>query len=174
MNEERSMQKGKSVYTDTIDEIETRFSTDKNTGLTSDSAKKRLDQYGENRLEKESQISVWKILFRQFKSVVMLLLIAAAAASFFIGENVEGFAVLIVILLTAILGLIMEYKAGKSIEALQKNVHEEAKVIREGEVFNIPTTELVLGDLIVIEEGDQIPADGRVIESEELARPFNS
>lgn len=163
------MQKEKPIYIETIDGIETRFSTDKNTGLSSDSAKRRLDQYGENRLEEESKISVWKILFRQFKSIVMLLLIAAAAASFFIGENVEGFAVLIVILITAVLGLIMEYKAGKSIEALQKNVHEKAKVIREGEVFNTSTKELVPGDLIVIEEGDQIPADGRITESEELA-----
>jgi len=163
------MQKEKSTYSKTIGEIETSFSTDKNKGLSSNNAKKRLEKNGENRLEEKSNISMWKIFISQFKSIVMLLLTAAAIASFFIGEVVEGIAVLVVILITAILGLIMEYKAGKSIEALQKSIHSEAKVIREGEISTTSTRKLVCGDLIVLEEGDKIPADGRLVEADELA-----
>lgn len=163
------MQKEKSIYLNTIEETEAIFSTDKDKGLSSNSAKKRLIKYGENRLEEKSKISIWKTFFQQFKSIVMILLMAAAIASFFIGEVVEGIAVLIVILITGILGLIMEYKAGRSIEALQKTVHEEAKVTRDGEFFNISTVKLVRGDIVTIEEGDQISADGRLVECEELA-----
>ncbi len=163
------MQNGKPVYLKTIEEIEISLSTDRSKGISSENGKKRLEKYGENQLEEKSKISLWKIFFRQFKSIVMLLLTAAAVASFFIGEMVEGIAVLVVIFITAILGLIMEYKAGKSIEALQKKVHEEAKVIRDGEIFSLSTKKVVPGDLIKLEEGDQIPADGRIVESEELA-----
>ena len=99
----------------------------------------------------------------------MLLLLVAAILSFFIGEVVEGIAVLVVILITALLGLIMEYKAGKSIEALQKSVHTKAKVIRQGQTREISTKKLVCGDLIKIEEGDKVPADGRLLKSEGLS-----
>ncbi|WP_425448425.1 cation-translocating P-type ATPase [Dethiothermospora halolimnae] len=163
------METEKPTYSKTIEEVEASFSTNKDRGLSSESGKKRLKNSGENRLEEKSDISIWKIFFRQFKSIVMLLLTVAAIASFFIGDFVEGIAVLVVILITAILGLVMEYKAGKSIEALQKTVHSEAKVIRDGEIFNISTRKLVYGDLIVLEEGDKIPADGRLVEADELA-----
>ncbi len=162
------MQKNKPMHKKTIEEIEKSVSTDINNGLSSEEAKKRIEKYGKNRLEEKSEISIWKIFFRQFKSIVMLLLLFAAIASFFIGEIVEGVAVLVVIFITAILGLIMEYRAGKSIEALQERVHEEAKVIRDGDIFNISTEKLVLGDVIVLDEGDKIPADGRIVESDEL------
>ncbi|ERJ11396.1 cation-translocating P-type ATPase [Haloplasma contractile] len=163
------MQKEKSIYSKTIEEIETSLFADRNKGLSFDDVKKRLEKNGENRLEEERNISMWRIFIRQFKSIVMLLLMAAAIASFFIGEIIEGFAVLVVILFTAILGLIMEYKAGKSIEALKKSVHREAKVIRNGEVSSISTRNLVCGDLVVLEEGDKIPADGRLVKTDELA-----
>ena len=162
MNEE------KQFYLKKIEEIERSISTDINKGLSSDDSKKRLEKYGKNQLEEESKISIWEIFIRQFKSIVMLLLTAAAIASFSIGEVVEGIAVLIVILITAILGLIMEYKAGKSIEELKKSVHEEANVIRDGEIYSIPTSEVVFGDIILLEEGDKIPADGRLVDADDL------
>jgi Ca2+-transporting ATPase len=162
------MNNSKPDYLKTIEEVERECSTDRELGLGVEAAEERLEEYGENRLEDEGGISIWEVLVRQFKSIVMLLLTAAAIASFFIGEMVEGVAVLIVILITAILGLVMEYRAGKSIEALQKRVHEEAKVIRGGEIASIPTEELVPGDVVILEEGDQISADGRIVEDEEL------
>lgn len=158
----------KPVYLETIEEVEKDYSTDRDQGLSPEAAEERLADYGMNRLEEEEGISILEVLVRQFKSIVMLLLTAAAMASFFIGERVEGFAVLIVILITAILGLVMEYRAGKSIEALQMRVHKEAKVIRDGDIVSIPTEELVPGDVVILEEGDQISADGRIVEAEEL------
>ncbi|MGM0640277.1 MAG: cation-translocating P-type ATPase [Thermotogota bacterium] len=163
------MNKENQIYFKTIEDVEKDFSTDKNKGLSSRNAKKRLEKYGQNRLAEKKKISMWEIFIRQFKSIVMLLLTAAAIASFFIGEVVEGIAVLVVILITAILGLIMEYKAGKSIEALKKTVQPKAKVIRNGEISNIYTRKIVVGDLILLEEGDKIPADGRLVEAENLA-----
>ncbi|MFW5800384.1 MAG: cation-translocating P-type ATPase, partial [Spirochaetota bacterium] len=156
------------IYSKTIEEIEASFSTDINEGISSENSKKRLEKYGKNQLEEKSKITIWEIFFRQFKSIVMLLLTAAAIASFFIGEIVESVAVLIVILITAILGLIMEYKAGKSIEELKKTVHEEANIIRDGEIFSVSTKELVCGDIVLLEEGDKIPADGRLVDADEL------
>src|SRR6056297_1072205 len=95
-NEENLMHKEKPIYLKTIEEIETSTSTDINEGLSSETSKKILKKYGENRLEEKSKISIWEIFLQQFKSIVMLLLTAAAMASFFIGEIVEGIAVLIV------------------------------------------------------------------------------
>ncbi len=162
------MQKGTATYEKTIKETEKSFSTDRNKGISSEEAKNRLEKYGENRLEEKSKISMWEIFIQQFKSVVMLLLTAAAVGSFLIDEVVEGIAVLVVILITAILGLIMEYKAGKSIEALKKTVQTEAKVIRDEKTVRIATEKVVPGDLVVLEEGDKIAADGRLVEADEL------
>ena len=163
------MKKIKKPYLESIDEVEKNLSTDKKEGLTSEEAAKRLKKNGENRLEEKSEISIWRVFIEQFKSIVMLLLLVAAILSFFIGEMVEGIAVLVVIFITALLGLIMEYKAGKSIEALQKSVHSKAKVIRQGKTHEISTKKIVMGDLIKIEEGDKVPGDGRLIKSEGLS-----
>src|SRR6056297_410058 len=162
------MKKEDKFYLKTITEVEKFLTTNKTKGLSTEKAERRLKEYGENRLAEKKKITMWEVFIRQFKSVVMLLLTAAAIASFFIGEIVEGIAVLIVILITAILGLIMEYKAGKSIEALKKSVHEEVNVIRDGEIFSISTKKLVFGDIVLLEEGDKIPADGRLVDADEL------
>ncbi len=163
------MKKEDKFYLKTITEVEKFLTTNKAKGLSTEKAERRLKEYGENRLAEKKKITMWEVFIRQFKSIVMLLLTAAAIASFFIGEVVEGIAVLVVILITAVLGLIMEYKAGKSIEALKKTIRPEAKVIRNGEISNIHTKKIVKGDLILLEEGDKIPADGRLVEAENLA-----
>lgn len=163
------MARENQFYLNSIEATEKDLSTNIEKGLSSKEAKKRLDKYGENHLEEKSKISMLKIFIRQFKSIVMLLLTAAAIGSFFIGEVVESIAVLVVIMITAILGLIMEYRAGKSIEALQKRVNKEAKVIRNGETKSLSTKKLVPGDIVVLEEGNRIPADGRLIEADELS-----
>ena len=163
------MKKDDMFYLKTIQEVEKKLTSDKEKGISPEKAKERLNKFGENRLAEKKKISMWEIFVRQFKSIVMILLTAAAIASFFIGEVVEGVAVLVVILITAILGLIMEYKAGKSIEALKKTVQPKAKVIRNGEISNIYTKKIVIGDLILLEEGDKIPADGRLVEAENLS-----
>lgn len=163
------MPNGKPTYFKTIKEVEETFETDINKGISYEIAKQRHEKFGANQLEQKSKISIWKVFFDQFKSIVMLLLMIAAIASFLIGEQIEAIAVLVVIIITAVLGLIMEYRAGKSIEALQKKVNEKAKIIRDGEVITLSADKLVPGDIVIIEEGDQIPADGRIVESEELS-----
>ncbi|HCX64543.1 MAG TPA: ATPase, partial [Eubacteriaceae bacterium] len=117
----------------------------------------------------ESGVSPWAIFFRQFKSIVMALLTVAALISFFIGETVEAVAVLVVIVLTAILGFVMEYKAGKAIEALRKTIKPEAKVLRAGKVKEIKATHVVPGDIVLLEEGDRVSADGRLLRADNLS-----
>ena len=137
-------------------------------GLLENEANERLGKYGRNRIEIKSSISPWKILASQFKDIIIVLLVIAAGVSFSIGDIVEGAAVLVVILLTAFFGFITEYRAEKSVEELQKMITPIAKVRRDGEIQEIEAADLVPGDIIIIEEGDRINADGRLLESDDL------
>ncbi|MFW5842024.1 MAG: cation-translocating P-type ATPase, partial [Bacillota bacterium] len=109
------------------------------------------------------------LFVNQFKSFVMLLLTSAAVASFLIGEVVEGIAVLVVILITAFVGLIMEYRAGKSIEALKQTIKDEVTVLRDGKKQPCLTEDIVKGDIVILDEGDKVPADGRLITNQGLS-----
>jgi len=163
------MKKKKPYYLRSVNEVLESFNTNEKDGLSEEEVKKRQTQYGKNILGEKKKTSLFKVLINQFKSFVMLLLLAAAVASFLINEVVEGVAVLVVILITAIVGLIMEYKAGKSIEALQETVKDEANVLRDGKIVKVTTENVVVGDIVILDEGDKVPADGRVIDSQNLA-----
>lgn len=145
------------------------LSVERDSGLTEKEASSRLEVYGKNRLKTGKNVSAIRIFFYQFKSLVMVLLTVAAVASFMIGETIEGVAILVVIVMTAVIGLIMEYKAGKSIEALQKSVKDESNVLRDGEIVTILTENLVLGDIVFLDEGDRVPADGRLFDVQGLS-----
>ena len=155
-------------HTMTIRETVKSLGTDPKAGLSSSEAGIRLSKYGRNRIDAKSGISPWKILADQFKDIIIVLLIIAAAVSFSIGDIIEGAAVLGVILITAFFGFITEYRAERSVEELQKMITPVAKVLRDGEVDEIDASLLVPGDIIIIEEGDRINADGRLLEADDL------
>jgi Ca2+-transporting ATPase len=134
-------------------------------GLTEEEAKKRLFQYGFNELEKTKKVSPLKIFSKQFTNILIIILLAATVLSFLIREVIDALTILIIVVAAAILGFTQEYKAEKAIEALKKMLSPVATVIRSSEEKKIPAKEVVPGDIIVLEAGDKIPADGRVIEA---------
>lgn len=137
-------------------------------GLSSAEAKKRLKKYGSNELEKGKKDTPLKLFLRQFTDPLILLLIFAGGLSLLLHEYVEAIAIFFIILLNAILGFIQEYKAEKAIEALEKISAPHAKVIRDGKEQKIPAKDLVPGDIIVLEAGDIVAADSRIISESSL------
>ncbi|MCF8001896.1 MAG: HAD-IC family P-type ATPase [Halanaerobiales bacterium] len=138
-------------------------------GLSQSEAEQRLEEYGPNTLKRGSQVSPWDIFISQFKNIIVILLIIASSISFFIGDTIEGIAILAVIIINALFGFITEYRAEKSVEELKKMVTTQAKVLRNGKIKEIDSKNVVPGDILIIEEGDRVTADGRLIEADNLA-----
>jgi len=134
-------------------------------GLSSEEAVKRLLEFGNNELEEEEQISVLKLFFVQFKSILILILIAAALVSAVLGELVDAVVIMFTVFLAGVLGFFQEYRAEKAIELLKSLTAPEALVIRDGHDQKIPSRDLVPGDLILLQAGDRIPADARLVEA---------
>jgi len=133
-------------------------------GLNDQEAKRRLGIYGLNELKQEKKTPPLSIFLAQFKNFLIIILLIATAISFVIGEVVDAIIILIIVLLCALLGFIQEYRSEKAVEALKKLVSPEAKVIRDGKEKKIAAAELVPGDIILLEVGDKVPADARLIE----------
>jgi len=137
-------------------------------GLSHDEVKKRLDKYGENQLEEKKERGFLEILISQIKNPVVYLLTAAAVVAFIFGDNAEGIAILVVILINTIIGFWMEFQAQKSMDALKKMDKIEAKVTRDGKQEDVDATQLVPGDIIELEAGMMVPADARILKEQEL------
>ncbi len=133
-------------------------------GLSPENAEKRLEEYGKNELEEKEKISVFKLFLSQFKSILILILIIASIVSALLGETIDAIVILFTVFLAGILGFAQEYRAEKAIELLKSLTSPEATVIRNGIEKKIPSTELVPGDIILLQTGDRIPADARIIE----------
>lgn len=137
---------------------------DLQSGLTQAEAARRLKKYGPNRLEKKKKISPAKIFFSQFNDFIVWVLIVATVISGIMGEKADAVTILIIIIMNAVLGFIQEYKTEKSLEALKELAAPTAKVIRDGNIKVINAEDLVVGDLVVLESGDRIPADCMMVE----------
>jgi len=137
-------------------------------GLGEEEASQRLLQYGRNRIEKVSKASPLALFLSQFKNYLTIVLIFAALISVIAGENTNGYVILIIVVLVALIGFIQEYKAERAMDALREMVSSEADVIRDGKMISIPSEELVPGDVIYLEAGDRVPTDGRIIEDTSL------
>jgi Ca2+-transporting ATPase len=134
-------------------------------GLTKNEAKKRLADYGLNKIKEMKKKSTLKMFIEQFTSILVLVLIFGGLVSFLIGETIDATAIFVIVILNGIVGFIQEYKAEKSIEALKKLESLKARVLRDGKEIEVHANELVPGDIIFLSEGDKIPADARIIES---------
>ena len=154
-------------YKKTKEEIFNELNTNE-LGLTNEEAVKRLNEYGKNQLPKKKKDSVIKIFFNELKDPMVILLIFAIIASFLANEVVDAVAILFIILVDLIMGTYQENKANNTAEALENLVTAKSKVLRNGEVIQVESTEITIGDIIVLESGDKIPADLRVIESSNL------
>jgi len=135
------------------------------TGLTVVEAARRLTQYGPNELQAGHRISPWTILFSQFKNVLIIILLAATVLSAFLGHGIEAVAIAAIVLLAVLLGFVQEYRAERAIEALRRMAAPTATVLRDEKESEIPTRDLVPGDVILLGAGDRIPADVRLLEA---------
>ncbi len=139
-----------------------------NMGLSEDEVKKRLKEYGENRLEGGKKQSVVMLFFSQFKDIMVLILLAATVISALMGEVYDAVTMIAIVLMDAILGFIQEYKTEKTLQALENMTAPTATVIRDGKKQKIDASGLVVGDIFLLEAGDRVPADGKIIEANDL------
>lgn len=144
-------------------ELSRILNTDSHRGLHAVEAQKRLQKFGPNQLLEQRRVSAGYLFLCQFKNIIVWILIAAAIIAGALGEWIDTFAIIIIIILNALLGFFQEYKAERSLSALRKMITRFSKVMREDQLQTIPSKEIVPGDLILIEAGDHIPADGRFI-----------
>ena len=133
-------------------------------GLSETTALERLGRYGPNELTAGKTISAWRILLRQFANLLIAILLAATVISFVLGERLDAWVILVIVLACVVLGFVQEYRAEKAAAALQKLAAPVATVIREGQERQIPAQEVVPGDVLVLHTGDRVAADGRLLE----------
>lgn len=137
-------------------------------GLTSKEVRKRLEKNGYNVLPKKKKDSVLKIFLSEFKDPIVILLLIAALLSFIAGEGIDALAILFILLIDAIIGTAQEVKAEKSAEALESLIKVKVKVLRDNKEIEVDSSELVVGDIVLLEPGNKIAADLRIIESKNL------
>ena len=136
--------------------------------LTSAEVKAHQEKFGPNELVEGKKKTTFQIFLEQYKDFLVIILIAAAIVSGFLGDAESAIVILIVITINAILGTVQTVKAEQSLASLKKLSGPEAKVLRDGSVVPIPSAEVTVGDIVMLDAGDYIPADGRLLESASL------
>ena len=137
-------------------------------GLTADQAARRLEQYGPNELREEGRKSVARIFLEQYADFLVIILILAAAVSAVLGDVESTIVILVVITMNAILGTVQTVKATASLDSLRQMSAPTAKVLRDGHLIQIPGRDVVPGDVVALEAGDAVCADGRLLECASL------
>lgn len=156
------------MYNKSIDEVLKEFSTDENNGLSDREAKIRLEKNGPNKLSSKKPKTLLNIFFAQINDAMIYILIVAAIISAVMGEYSDAIVIIIVILINAIIGVAQESRAEKALSALKELSTPKALVKRNGEIIEIPSEEVVLGDIVVIDAGRYIPCDLRLIQTANL------
>lgn len=134
-------------------------------GLTSEEAQKRLEHYGANELPKQPAPTIVALFWRQFRSPLIFILVGAAVLSLAAGEHIDAFFIAVVLILNAVIGCIQEWRAERNARALQQLLTIQAIVLRDGEVQELPADTVVPGDIIILEAGNRVPADVRLLSS---------
>ena len=154
-------------HAQTVEEVLLQLKTSA-AGLSSSEVQSRLKISGRNVLEEEKRRSPLAIFLEQFKDVIIIILIVAVLISFILGEYLDAIAILAILILNAIIGFVQEYRAEKAIAELKKLAGKKAIVIRDGKKEEVDASELVPGDIIILEAGMVVPADARLIEAVNL------
>lgn len=163
----------KKVYTESINDVLKKLDTSEQ-GLTAKHARERLEKYGPNKLKEAEKPGLIQRFLAQLKDPMLIILLIAAGVSMLTGilagenEWAESITILVVVLLNAVLGVVQESKAEAAIEALQTMTAATCKVLRDGKLTAMHSDELVVGDVVILEAGDAVPADGRIIENASL------
>jgi len=137
-------------------------------GLTSNEAQQRLEQNGPNVIPSKQKHSIWRLFFKQFTDFMIIVLLVAALISGVIGELIDSVAIFIILLLNSVVGTIQEFRAQRSLEALQRMASPSSSVLRDGQTVTLTEEKLVVGDIVLLETGNITPADLRLIKVEEL------
>ena len=153
----------KSECSEVLRQLETAES-----GLSSDAAAHRLEQYGPNAIPEKKRRSPLALLLSQFQDFMIIVLLAAALVSGVIGDPADTIAILVIVLLNAIVGSVQELRAERAIAALREMAAPDARVLREGQPHTVSAKVLVPGDVVLLEAGNTVPADLRLLEAEEL------
>lgn len=151
-----------------VGQVLKELESDPRQGLTEEESKNRLETYGTNELKKEEKTSPFTLFFNQFKNILILILLVAVVLSALVGEVVDAAIIGIIVVFCAVLGFVQEYRAGRALEALKKMLTPTITVLRGGKEEEVPSKDLVPGDILLLEAGDKIPADGRLIETHSL------
>lgn len=159
----------KNIYQKKLQEVIDELETSKTEGLSDQEVSKRLETYGENKLQESDSKSKWEILLDNLNNIIVYLLAVAAIISIAMGDWIEAIAVMLAVFISVLTGYFVETKAQKSVEALQNMVNTSVHVIRNGEEIEIDSSQLVPGDVMVLREGDAIAADGRLLTSNNFA-----
>ena len=154
-------------YNKSIKEIETELKVS-NKGLTTKEANDRIKKYGKNTLPKKKSDGILKIFLSEFKDPILILLLVAIIASLVAKEYIDAIAIVFIVLIDAIMGTYQENKANHTAEALAQLVTTKTKVIRNGNIISIKAENLTIGDYVLLESGDKISADLRIVESHNL------
>ncbi|MGA9399243.1 cation-translocating P-type ATPase [Haladaptatus sp.] len=161
------MQREPSFWSESVDGLFAELDTTR-AGLSTETARQRLEAYGYNRFQRKERLSVVRLFARQFKSAIVLLLLFAAVLSFLLGEKTETWIIFAIVLLSGLLGFWQEYSATNAVEELLSLVEIEAEVVRDGEPSAVKIDEVVPGDITHLNAGDTIPGDCRLLEAESL------
>ncbi|OAB74505.1 cation-translocating P-type ATPase [Paenibacillus crassostreae] len=154
-------------YRSSISEALTEVQSNE-TGLSTEEVAKRIASDGYNELKNKEQVPIWKLFVENFKDPMVIVLVIAAVVQIILGHFMESLIIFAVLILNAIVSVVQTRKAESSLDALKKMSAPEAKVMRDGAIMTVPARELVSGDIVVLDAGDYVPADGRLIESGSL------
>jgi len=152
----------------TLDEVEKTLQSDVDHGLREQEISRRLLRHGKNILAESKKKTLWNMFIGQFKDFIVLVLLAAAVISGFVGETTDTILILSILFLNAILGMLQENKANRALELLQKMSLPDTEVLRNGIRMQVSSEELVPGDVVILREGDFVPADMRLVEAVNL------
>lgn len=161
-------QQSKKYLNKTVEEVLESVSVDREKGLSDQEVEERREQYGANDIPKKEKAGPIKLFLKQFKDFLILILFLAAGISIYIGHMADAYIIFGVILFNATMGFIQEYKAEKAVESIKKMVKQKATVIRNGEQSTINARALVPGDIVILQEGQTVPADCRLIQVKNL------
>ncbi len=148
-----------------VDAILRELEVDPRQGLTEDAVRSRREKYGTNELSKEDRVSPVTLFLAQFKNTLIIILLVATVLSAVLGEIVDAAIILVIVLFCAVLGFVQEYRAGRALDALKRMLAPTITVLREGKAARVASRDLVPGDLMLLEAGDRIPADARLVEA---------
>ncbi len=156
-------------HTLSIEETARRLKVDPEDGLSRKEWKRRLAEHGANRLAEAQRAGILSIFCKQFTDFMVLVLVGAAAISALLGEVIDALAIVAIVALNAVLGFVQEFRAERSLAALKEMTAPTTTVRRSGERLEVPASEVVPGDVLLLGEGDRVPADARILSKRSLA-----